>query len=62
MAKALMIPSVLVLLTESNSVFIGSRVLSVLFADSVLSFILLDLFAIFICKHLLRKSQKQSSR
>lgn len=42
-----------------NGVFIGLRVLSVLFADSVLSFLLLDLFAVFICKHVLRKSQKQ---
>lgn len=33
--------------------------LPVLFADSILSFILLDLFSVFICKHALRKSQKQ---
>lgn len=59
MAKSLTIPSMLVLLTKNNSVFIGLRVLSVLFADSILGFILLDLFTVFLCKRVLRKSQKQ---
>lgn len=59
MAKALMIPSEFVLLTKS---FMSLKVLSVLFADTVLSFVLLGLFAVFILKHVLRKSQKQLSR
>ena len=58
-AKSLMIPSMLVLLRKSNSVFIGLRVLSVLFADSILIFILLDSFTVFVCMHVLRKSQNQ---
>lgn len=59
MAKALMIPSEFVSLTKS---FMSLKVLSVLFADTVLSFVLLGLFAVFILKHVLRKSQKQLSR
>lgn len=59
MAKALMIPSEFVLLTKS---FMSLKVLSVLFADTVLSFVLLGLFAVFILKHVFRKSQKQLSR
>lgn len=62
MAKALMIPSEFVLLTKSYSAFMSLKVLSVLFADTVLSFVLLGLFAVFILKHVLRKSQKQLSR
>lgn len=53
MAKALMIPSMLLLLTKSISVIIGLRLLSVLFADSVTSFILVVLTAVFICKRVL---------
>lgn len=56
MAKALVLPSMLLLLTKSNRVFSSLRVLSVLFADSVLSFILLDSFTVFVCEHVLRKS------
>lgn len=55
-AKALVLPSMLLLLTKSNRVFSSLRVLSVLFADSVLSFILLDSFTVFVCEHVLRKS------
>lgn len=60
-AKALMIPSDFVLLTKSYSVFMSLKVLSVLLADYVLSFMLLGLFAVLIFKHVLRKSQNQLS-
>jgi len=57
--KAWVVPSVLISQAKSDSVFIGLRVVSVLLADVILSSILLDLFAVFVCKRVLRKSQKQ---
>ena len=59
MGKAWVVPSVLISQAKSDSVFIGLRVVSVLLADVILSSILLDLFAVFVCKRVLRKSQKQ---
>lgn len=57
-----MIPSEFVLLTKSYSVFMSLKVWSVLFADNILSFMLVALFAAFLFKHVLRKSQKQLSK